>query len=448
MQRCTDSTVIVIGAGPKALALATKRAVLKKLGCPVPKLVVVDRRGVAAAWSGESGLTDGSPLLGTPPEKDVGFPYRSTGWGDLNAKVDEEMMAYSWHRYLMSTGRYADWVDRGRPEPTHRIWAGYLRWVGQRVELELVVDEIREICIRDDRWLVSCGRHEDGSRHEITGEGLVITGTGAPVRIPGQPRQHRRVMDGNTFWTRVKQFSHLHRPVSTAVVGTGETAAAIVVALIEALHSRSSIEIISSSGVPYSRGESFEESRLFSSPGSEWEHLTEHHRREFMQRTDRGVFSLRAQQIIDRADNVRSLAGQVTKIGASDEHVVVKVRYGDEVELAAYDYVIVAIGFDPLSFGGLFDEHARQGMQAAVGRWDKQSVERAIGPDLGIHGFRPRLHLPMLAGVAQGPGFPNLSCLGLGSDRILASYVSAPCRSPNGRAGVLVAGERQRAHEF
>jgi mycobactin lysine-N-oxygenase len=29
----------------------------------------------------------------------------------------------------------------------------------------------------------------------------------------------------------------------------------------------------------------------------------------------------------------------------------------------------------------------------------------------------------MLAGLAQGPGFPNLSCLGLLSDRILRRYV-------------------------
>jgi mycobactin lysine-N-oxygenase len=30
----------------------------------------------------------------------------------------------------------------------------------------------------------------------------------------------------------------------------------------------------------------------------------------------------------------------------------------------------------------------------------------------------------VLAGLAQGPGFPNLSCLGLLSDRILRRYVS------------------------
>jgi mycobactin lysine-N-oxygenase len=36
------------------------------------------------------------------------------------------------------------------------------------------------------------------------------------------------------------------------------------------------------------------------------------------------------------------------------------------------------------------------------------------------------LHLPVAAGLAQGPGFPNLSCLGLLSDRILRRYVAAP----------------------
>jgi mycobactin lysine-N-oxygenase len=29
-----------------------------------------------------------------------------------------------------------------------------------------------------------------------------------------------------------------------------------------------------------------------------------------------------------------------------------------------------------------------------------------------------------MAGLAQGPGFPNLSCLGLLSDRILRRYVA------------------------
>ncbi len=41
-----------------------------------------------------------------------------------------------------------------------------------------------------------------------------------------------------------------------------------------------------------------------------------------------------------------------------------------------------------------------------------------------LSGLTPPLHLPVVAGLAQGPGFPNLSCLGLLSDRILRRYVT------------------------
>ena len=37
-----------------------------------------------------------------------------------------------------------------------------------------------------------------------------------------------------------------------------------------------------------------------------------------------------------------------------------------------------------------------------------------------------RKRIPVAAGLAQGPGFPNLSCLGLLSDRILRRYVAPP----------------------
>jgi mycobactin lysine-N-oxygenase len=44
-----------------------------------------------------------------------------------------------------------------------------------------------------------------------------------------------------------------------------------------------------------------------------------------------------------------------------------------------------------------------------------------------------------MAGLAQGPGFPNLSCLGLLSDRILRRYVAV------NDAGALVSERRERA---
>jgi mycobactin lysine-N-oxygenase len=66
-------------------------------------------------------------------------------------------------------------------------------------------------------------------------------------------------------------------------------------------------------------------------------------------------------------------------------------------------------------------------------------LERVIDVDLSVAGLAPPLHLPVMAGLAQGPGFPNLSCLGLLSDRILRRYV------PVKDAGALVPERRERA---
>jgi hypothetical protein len=53
-----------------------------------------------------------------------------------------------------------------------------------------------------------------------------------------------------------------------------------------------------------------------------------------------------------------------------------------------------------------------------------------VDVDLSVAGLTPAPHLPMLAGLAQGPGFPNLSCLGLLSDRVLRRYVPLPPDGP------------------
>jgi mycobactin lysine-N-oxygenase len=419
-------TLLVIGAGPKGVALAGKREALHALGWDVPRMVVVDRDGVAADWSGAHGFTDGNRLLGTPPEKDVGFPYESSVWGSAGSALNAEIARLSWQRYLIAQGSFATWVDRGRPRPTHRLWSAYLRWVAERINLDVQCEEIRFIGVRDGRWVLACN---DGTRRPectLEGDALVLTGPGSPIHVHGQPREHPRVFDGSSFWERIDTFSELRSPVSVGVVGSGETAAAVVVALLDLLRDYSSIEIISPNGVPFSRGESFEESRLFSNPGTEWQRLSVHHRREFVRRTDRGVFSMQAQEQIDRAENVRTLAGQATEVDARDEHVLLEVRYGDETERVAYDYVVIAIGFNPLSFISLLEPETRRRLGELTENWSGSHIELNVGFDLSLEGIDPPLHLPMLAGVAQGPGFPNLSCLGLLSDRILSSYTRLP----------------------
>src|SRR5260370_35162141 len=75
-------TVLVLGAGPKAVAIAAKRHMLAKLGYRVPHVRVIDRKGVATHWSGEAGFTDGHQFLGPRPGKHMGFPYLSPCRGD------------------------------------------------------------------------------------------------------------------------------------------------------------------------------------------------------------------------------------------------------------------------------------------------------------------------------------------------------------------------------
>ena len=54
------------------------------------------------------------------------------------------------------------------------------------------------------------------------------------------------------------------------------------------------------------------------------------------------------------------------------------------------------------------------------------SLQRAIGYDLAVSGVTPKLFLPSLSWLTQGPGFPNLSCLGLLSDRVLGAEYATP----------------------
>jgi mycobactin lysine-N-oxygenase len=68
-------TVAVVGAGPKGIALAAKARALADAGFEAPRVVLLDRHGIAESWSGRRGYTNGLLPLGTPPEKDIGFPY-------------------------------------------------------------------------------------------------------------------------------------------------------------------------------------------------------------------------------------------------------------------------------------------------------------------------------------------------------------------------------------
>jgi mycobactin lysine-N-oxygenase len=350
--------------------------------------------------------------LGTPAEKDVGYPYPAN-WGDASADVVAAMAEYSWQRHLIKHGVYGDWVDRGRMRPTHRQWSAYLRDVAELAEAEIVRDTVTGLEVAgDDRWEVRLA-----AGGAISADGVVITGPGPAITVAGQPRDHPRVLDGRTYWLAARELSR-ERAQNLCVVGSGETAASVVIDVLKHSPRHSTLDVLTARGVLYSRGESYDENRFYSDP-VDWPRLAEAHRREFLERTDRGVFSLQAEAVLNQARGFRTLAGRAAAIEAREHDVIVTVAYGEERERVAYDAVIVAIGFDGRWFEALLGRAADARYRQALGRGE---LERHIGPDLSVTGLIP-LHLPVMAGLAQGPGFPNLSCLGLLSDRVLSRYV-------------------------
>jgi mycobactin lysine-N-oxygenase len=87
----------------------------------------------------------------------------------------------------------------------------------------------------------------------------------------------------------------------------------------------------------------------------------------------------------------------------------------------------MATGADQLSFfHGLIDRQTEARLVERLGcsMISQEVIEPLVGRDLAVDGLAPKLHLPMLSGLRQGPGFANLSCLGRLSDRILGAYVS------------------------
>jgi mycobactin lysine-N-oxygenase len=404
----------VVGAGPKGIAIAAKARALAAAGLLVPRVVLVDRGQAAGNWSGRQGYTSGLLPLGTPPEKDVGYPY-AAGWGDASADVVAAMAEYSWQRHLIRHGAYSDWVDRGRMRPTHRQWSAYLREVAGAAEAEIICGVVTGLEVTGgDRWGVRLAAGD-----EIAADGLVITGAGPAITVPGQPHDHPRVLDGRTYWLAAHELNH-QRAQNVCVIGSGETAASVVIDLVKRFHKRSTIDVVTARGVLYSRGESYDENRFYSDP-ADWPRLAETHRREFLERTDRGVFSLQAEAALNQARGFRALAGRAAAIEAREQDVIVTIAYGDELERVAYDAVVVAIGFDGRWFEALLGEDAGGRYRDALGGG---GLDHSIGVDLSVSGMTPPLHLPVMAGLAQGPGFPNLSCLGLLSDRILRRYVA------------------------
>ena len=413
----TRNTLAVIGAGAKAVAVAAKAAELRAMGVDAPEVIAVERLGVGANWQAAGGWTDGRHRLGTGPEKDVGFPYRSALVPRRNVELDERMMRHSWQSYLISTGQFAEWIDRGRPAPTHRRWSQYLAWVAESVAMQVITGEVTQLSVDGDHWVLHT--HEQ----QVRADGVMISGPGQAERsiLPGHPR----VLSIAQFWHRVAQDERISAE-RVAVIGGGETAATMLDELFS--HRVSTITVISPGVTLFTRGEGYFENTLFSDPTG-WAGLSVTERRDAMARTDRGVFSARVQDSLLADDRIRHLRGRVAHAVPQQDRIRLTLQTerdsGNLETVHGFDLVIDGSGADAMWFAPLLSQDALDVLELGIGApLSSDSLQRSIGYDLAVTGVAPKLFLPSLSWLTQGPGFPNLSCLGLLSDRVLAAELS------------------------
>lgn len=404
----------IVGAGAKAVAVAAKAAVLRDMDIEVPDVVAIESSGVAANWRAGGGWTDGRQRLGTSPEKDVGFPYRSTLAPGRNSEVDERMMGLSWQSYLVATDQLVGWVDRGRPSPSHDTWADYLRWVADQVDLKVVGGEVVQMSVDESQWVL----HTRDSC--LSAEMVMFTGPGQPERsiLSGDPQ----VLSIAQFWHRAARHDRIVAE-RVAVIGGGETAASI---LNELFHHRvSAITAIAPQATLFTRGEGFFENSLFSDPTG-WRSLSQAERRDCIARTDRGVFSARVQESLLADERIKHMRGRVARAVNRENRIWITLCTdcrGEPLEtLHDFDLVIDGSGADPLWFLPLLSQDALDRLELGLGApLTGERLEESIGYDLAVAGVTPKLFLPNLSGLNEGPGFPNLSCLGLLSDRVLGA---------------------------
>ncbi len=291
---------------------------------------------------------------------------------------------------------------------------------------------MKEIHAENDAWRLTYVQDEGQPSQSITGNGLVITGPGPAKPIEIRPDGiYQRVLDGQTFWQNLDKFTDIpfgEEPIG--VIGSGETAASVVIALLQNLENEIPILVMNRQGAIFSRGESYGENRVFSDPEEAgWSDFSYSDREEFIKRTDRGVFSLDSKALIDGCRHVTHMRVDVEHIKIVDEFGEDRPRvigpYTNVQQEIPLSYVIVAVGFNPWWFTDCIHGPLKGFMLDTDHR---KILERDIEYDLSLPSRQvsPKLFVPMLAGYAQGPGFPNLSCLGNLSDRILGAYVTAP----------------------
>ncbi len=414
--------LVALGCGPKTVALAVKRHVLRQMGFSLPRLIVIEKQEVGAHWKGDDGFTDGRQLLGTSPEKDLGFPYQTDlGSPEFNEKVAAAMLGFSWSSFLIQTGRMAQWVDQGQKAPPHSLWQAYLSWAFSRVKesVDFRLGTVTSLSLRGSFWQVKYESDEGTS--QIRADGVFLSGVG-DSHLEGRECSSR-VHTDRSYWSRQNREQlkeQLKGSMSrVAVIGAGESAGTVVADLLSrypGVH----VDWICEAGLVHSRGESPFENRMYTDPeNSGWHELSLAQKREFIERTDRGVVSPAVLAQISSFGRVNVVRGRAGCIRTGAENVTISLETNGGKRELVTESVVVASGRNLKRFvWRLFDEQTKHQFLNSCKEDSYPPFEHMIGRDLSVSGLEAKLYLPGLASLNQGPGFANLSCLGSLSDRV------------------------------
>jgi Lysine/ornithine N-monooxygenase len=425
-----QQNLAVIGAGPKAAALAAKAHCLQQEGVPVA-VTVFERHEIGANWSGRNGYTDGIQRLCTPAERDLGYPYLPT----FSAEIVEMMQSrFSWNAFQTAksrpTGSYSTWVNHGRRPPSHRDFAEYLSFALDQASVTPNVGRVTGIVEEGGAWTIRQIEADTGDTVEWPGfDGVVFTGPGpAMKRLPTVA--DLRVFSGVDFWSRlraVRKHMPKNREYPIVVIGGGGTAAAITAWFVRSGHRDQPIVLLNNQAMLFTRTTNFFESSLFDDDET-WLGLSDKDRRDFTRRLNRGVVWETVTDLLADAEQLTLVPGKADEIRHSGHRLGahspdLEVRYTNARGSSGIDagLVVDATGFDSWAFSRLVPVEVRN--RILDGGHDV--VSGNLRPDLSLPFDEwPRLHVPNLAD-ALGPGFGSLMVLGSMADRILQPYVHA-----------------------
>ena len=390
-------------------------------------VLVVENGECAASWFGANGMTSGKEQLAITPFKDVGFPYEShRTFGEWGSSIDAALVDFSWQRYLITKRQYGKWLNAGSPRVQHADYGRYLRWALARATNGVEILQGRLKCVSIERCRRAWRADIETPAGDIQrcGRSLVLTGAGTHRMLSHDSRAASRILHCDSPRSDFAKIPS-GQGCDIAVIGGGDSALSAVL-YTRALRPEAKLTIYTPQP-PMSRGESFVENRVFADPDSvTWSSLDLQTRREFIRRTDKGVFG--ADDLAQLADDgaCAFVVGRVVSISSIGDGLSLRYRVAGGVTSTRYDYAINCTGFDLLrQVKSLFSDQAHAAIEAGVGSpWSIPSdSEIRFGRMLEVEGLRPLLHIPGLAALSQGPGFANLGCLGLLANRILRAYV-------------------------